>query len=153
MDAESPRFRFGLQLVGLARRWRRELDRQLAAAGLTDATWAPLVHLQVTGDGMTQTDLAALVGIEGSSLVRLLDALADKGLIERRAAETDRRAKLIVLTDAGHAAVAGIRRVLARSEAAMLGDLSEAELAAMLDGFHRVDQSLRRMQGERGPHS
>src|SRR3546814_3268371 len=77
------------------------LNAHLATAGLPDATWIPLVHLSETGGGITQKELAALVGIDGSSLVRLIDILCRKGLVERRADESDGRARLIHLTPAG----------------------------------------------------
>lgn len=141
----SPRSRFGFAFVLLARRWRRLLDRRIAALGLTDATWTPLIHLQMAGDGISQTELAALVGIEGSSLVRVIDILVARGLVERRADPSDRRTRLIVLTEAGHAMLRDIRRVLAEAEAEMLADADEAELAAALALFDRIDGRLRTM--------
>lgn len=151
MDISSslPRARFGFEFVVLARRWRRELDSRLAAVGLTDATWSPLIHLQEAGEAINQKDLAALVGIDASSLVRLIDLLEGQGLVERRAHASDRRAKLLVLTVAGRAAVAEIRRVLSRAEVEMLGGLSDAELAAMLQSFAKIDRRLRQLHDER----
>jgi len=141
----AARSRFGFAFVLLARRWRRLLDRRIGALGLTDATWTPLIHLQMAGDGISQTELAALVGIEGSSLVRLLDILVSRGLVERQADPRDRRTRLIVLTEAGHVMLRDIRRVLAETEAEMLADAEDAELAAALDLFDRIDHRLRAM--------
>nr|WP_246514540.1 MarR family transcriptional regulator [Neoroseomonas soli] len=124
------------------------MDRRLVAVGLTDATWAPLVHLSESGDGVSQKDLAALVGIEGSSLVRLIDILVAQGLVERRTDERDRRTRLIFLTKAGRAAVTRIRRELSRGEAEMLQDVTDAEIVAMLGAFGRIDRCLRRLQEE-----
>ncbi|WP_378941832.1 MarR family winged helix-turn-helix transcriptional regulator [Mesorhizobium sp. ANAO-SY3R2] len=143
------RHRFGLQFSVLARQWRRVLERSLDSAGLSDATWAPLVHLQASGGGITQKDLAGLVGIDGSTLVRLLDILTDKGLIERRVDKADRRANLIFLTDAGREAVTEIRRVLSGAEADMLADISDAELDTMLDVFDRIGKRLRDIQEQK----
>ncbi|MBR0673898.1 MarR family winged helix-turn-helix transcriptional regulator [Neoroseomonas soli] len=137
------RARFGIEFVLLARRWRRALDRRLAAMGLSDATWPPLIHLQESGDGISQKDLAALVGIDGSSLVRLLDILVARGLVERRPDARDRRAKLIFLTGAGHAALQKIGWKLSRGEADMLADVTDAEIATTLDVFARIDRRLR----------
>ena len=50
---------------------------------------------------MRQKELATALSIEGPSLVRLLDNLERRGLIERREDETDRRARGIYLTRAG----------------------------------------------------
>lgn len=141
MDAH-PRTRFGLEFALLARRWRRTLDTRLAEAGLTDATWAPLVHLHESGDGISQKVLASLVGLDASSLVRLLDILVARGLVERRTDPTDRRARLIYLTAPGRVAVADILRLLNGREAEILADVSDAELTRVMDVFARIARRL-----------
>jgi MarR family transcriptional regulator for hemolysin len=50
---------------------------------------------------MRQKDLAASLVLDGSTVVRLLDALETAGLIERREESADRRAKLITVTARG----------------------------------------------------
>lgn len=145
----SPRARFGVRFSLLARRWRRALDAHLAAAGLSDATWVPLVHLQESGGGITQKELAALVGIDGSSLVRLLDILCRQGLVERRVDAADGRARLVHLTAAGKKRVAEIRRELAKGEAEMLADLSDADISGMLQHFERIEERLQALQTRR----
>ncbi|QRI61737.1 MarR family transcriptional regulator (plasmid) [Shinella sp. PSBB067] len=147
--SSSPRARFGIRFSLLARRWRKALDERLAEAGLSDATWAPLIHLQETGGGVTQKELAALVGIDGSSLVRLLDILCRQGLAERRVDESDSRARLIYLTADGEQRVAAIRRELAKGEEEMLADITDADLAAMLRHFDRIEERLSAMQARR----
>lgn len=147
-NPSSPRFRFGIRFSLLARRWRHAIDAHLAAAGLTDATWVPLIHLQETGGGITQKELALLVGVDGSSLVRVLDILARQGLVERRPDASDGRARLIHLTDLGRQRVAEIRRTLAAGEDELLADLSDAEIAAMLGHFDRIEQRLASRQQE-----
>lgn len=139
---DTGRHRFGIHLVGLARRWRRALDQRLAAIGLSDASWAPLVHLAELGDGLCQKDLALAVGIDGSSLVRLLDLLAARGLVERRTDARDRRQKRLFLTPAGQAAVRDIRTKLARIEDQLLEDLSDPEIATLMSAFARIEQRL-----------
>ncbi|MDH7787152.1 MarR family transcriptional regulator for hemolysin [Ochrobactrum sp. 19YEA23] len=141
-NSSSPRSQFGIRFSLLARRWRRALDARLAEAGLSDATWVPLIHLQATGGGVTQKELAALVGIDGSSLVRLLDILSRQELVERRVDENDNRARLIFLTPKGEQRVTEIRRELAKGEEDMLADISDADLAAMLDHFDSIEKRL-----------
>jgi len=132
MISDTPRSQFGIRFSLLARRWRRALDIRLAQAGLTDATWVPLVHLHQTGGGLTQKELAALVGIDGSSLVRLLDILCRQGLAERRVDERDSRARLVHLTAQGEKRVAEIRQELAKGDTTAL---STGELGDV--GVHR----------------
>ncbi|MCV2447591.1 MarR family winged helix-turn-helix transcriptional regulator [Paracoccus sp. DMF] len=143
----DPRARFGMRFSLLARRWRRAIDSRLAAAGLTDATWVPLVHLHETGGGITQKALAQRVGVDGSSLVRVLDILCRQNLVERRADASDGRARLIHLTETGQACVAEILRELSAAEAPLLAGLGDAELAAMLDGFDRIERQMQDGEG------
>lgn len=148
--ANSPRLQFGFVFVGLARRWRRALDERMAAIGLTDATWPPLVHLRRSGGGISQTELAARVGIDASSLVRLLDVLCERGLIERRPAPADRRTRALFLTAAGEAAVEAALVVLQTAEKDMLTDLNDAELATMLQSLGRIEARIAQVRGESG---
>lgn len=141
-DASPPSSRFGFHLVGLARRWRRHLDEGLASAGLTDATWRPLIHLSKAGGELHQKDLAARVGIDGSTLVRLLDILETQGLIARRVDVQDRRAKRLALTPAGASAVKTIHRRIAAVEQSVLEGIDEEELAVALDVFARIEARI-----------
>lgn len=126
----------------LSRLWRRTIDQQMAAVGLADISWAPLIHLAESGDGVSQKELASLVGIDGSSLVRLLDTLEARGHIQRCTAPDDRRVKLIMLTEAGKAAVVDIRRQLLAIEHQMLADLDDSELTRMLEAIDLIQQRI-----------
>jgi len=134
----------------LSRLWRRTIDQQMAAVGLADISWSPLIHLAESGDGVSQKDLASLVGIDGSSLVRLLDTLEARGHVQRCTAPDDRRVKLVMLTEAGKAAVIDIRRHLLAIEHEMLAELDDAELSRMLDALERIQQRIG-MLGQSGP--
>lgn len=113
----------------LTRRWRQVLDSEFQAVGLTDATWRPLLHLCLLGDGVRQKDLAASIGIEGPSLVRLIDTLVTKGLIQRSEDGTDRRAKQLCLTPEGQSSVARIREIVTLLENELLSPFSDSEVA------------------------
>ncbi len=141
-DFITPRRRVGFRLVGLARRWRQTLDTRLVAAGLSDAVWAPLVHLHRLGDGISQSELAAAIGIEGSSLVRLLDMLVEQGLIERQPHPTDRRVKLLKLTSAGRTKVLAIRKRLVALEDELLAGLDETTIDTLVQAFDQIDQRI-----------
>src|SRR5512133_4074531 len=118
-------FRLGL----IARRWRQILDSEFQAAGLTDATWRPLLHLHLLGDGVRQKELAASVGIEGPSLVRLIDTLVIKGLVQRSEDGADRRAKQLCLTPDGQLIVGRIKEISAPLENELLSPFSDEAIA------------------------
>lgn len=140
----EPKRAFGMRFAMLARRWRQSLEASLAEAGLTDATWAPMVHLHETGGGLTQKQLAARLGIDASTLVRLLDILERQDLIVRRPDEHDGRARKVSLSPAGEDRVRHIRDLLWKQESLMLADLSDEQIVAMMQGFEAID---RRMAG------
>lgn len=126
----------------LTRRWRQLLDSEFQSAGLTDATWRPLLHLQILGDGVRQKDLAASIGIEGPSLVRLLDTLVVKGLIERSEDATDRRAKLLCLTPEGQLLVSRIHETVMALESELLSPFSDNEISQLSDLILRLAASV-----------
>lgn len=139
---ELPFDGFGMSFVVLARRWRRSLEETLAREGHADASWVPLVHLADSGEPLCQRELALRAGLDGSSLVRLLDILAARGLIERRAKLGDRRANLLHVTEAGHAVAADVLRILAQREAELLAGVTGEELRAVSDVFARISGNL-----------
>jgi DNA-binding MarR family transcriptional regulator len=76
---------------------RREFDRRATSLGVTRAQWRVLSRLS-RQDGQRQVDLADALDIEPITLCRMVDRLAESGLVERRADECDRRAWRIHLT-------------------------------------------------------
>ena len=130
------------RLGHMTRRWRQVLDTEAQAAGLTDATWRPLLHLHLLGDGVRQKELAASVGIEGPSLVRLLDTLVAKGLIERSEDGTDRRAKLLSLTPEGREVVVRIRETVTSLENELMSPFSDDEVARAAAFIQRLETSV-----------
>ena len=73
----DPREAFALELGRVSRRWRTRLDERLKITGLTQARWSTLLHLARGERCMTQRELAERVGIEGPTMIRLLDARTD----------------------------------------------------------------------------
>lgn len=138
----EPKRAFGMRFAMLARRWRQSLEASRAEAGLTDATWAPMVHLHETGGGLTQKQLAARLGIDASTLVRLLDILERQDLIVRRPDEHDGRARKVSLSPAGEDRVRHIRDLLWKQESLMLADLSDEQIVTMMHGFEAIDRRM-----------
>jgi len=77
---------------------------------------------------MRQKDLAASLGLDGSSVVRLLDALQAAGLITRREEDGDRRAKAIFLTPQGQATVTQVEEIAAQVRESVLAGIPDHEL-------------------------
>ena len=144
----------GRLVARLARVWRRESDQALCDHGLSYATAIPLLVLSRQGENVRQGVLADELGIEGPSLVRLIDLLQAEGLVERREDATDRRAKTLHLTKAGEAKVEETNRILRRVRARMLKDIAAEELAITFGTLQRIEQRASRLQDARtGPEA
>ena len=87
-------------------------------------------------EGISQKDLAFLLGIRPQTLGEMLQKLEERGLVERKKSEADARVTEVTLTDEGRARAAEIaeRRALAAEDLfAALTDDEKDQLAAILD--------------------
>ena len=124
----NPQQRFVVYLFNARNRVRFAMDEAFKPLGVTDATWRTLFYLEQTGSGVSQKELAMVMGIEGPSLVRLLDSLEAKNLIERRAAEQDRRRKEVHLTRKAHTLLGKLHKVAEQVRGEILKDLPKDEI-------------------------
>jgi MarR family transcriptional regulator, transcriptional regulator for hemolysin len=127
-DPKQLREGFGSLIARAARQWRRSVDRRLQPFGLTEATWLPLIHIARARQPMRQKDLAASLVLDGSSVVRLLDALETAGLIERREESGDRRAKIITVTERGLSVIEQVEAASREVRATTLVGLSDQDI-------------------------
>jgi MarR family transcriptional regulator, transcriptional regulator for hemolysin len=93
--------RFSHALHNTARGWRQAIDRRLKDLGMSQASWLTVAVAAKAKTPMAQIELANRVGVEGATMVAMLDRLANAGLIVRVPSATDRRVKLVTLTPAG----------------------------------------------------
>lgn len=101
MPASTDYEAFGPLIAQVNRRWRKALDDCLSPLGLTEATWRPLLYINRAGEPLSQNDLADLLSLDRSSVVRLLDTLEASNLVFREEDPGDRRVKRLHLTSAG----------------------------------------------------
>ena len=91
----------GFLLVDAARLYRARIDRAFdqAGLGLTAGEARTLAHVNIN-PGLRQGALAERMNIEPMTMVGFLDRLESQGLITRDPDPTDRRAKIVRLTEA-----------------------------------------------------
>ncbi|OCQ52007.1 Transcriptional regulator SlyA [Photorhabdus australis subsp. thailandensis] len=123
---------FCLRLQRAARMWRKVSDEELSKLNLSEATTTPLWLINKLGEGLRQRTLADHMGLEGQSLVRLLDQLEGAGLLIRKDDPTDRRAKALYLTDEGRN-LAEQAEIVVRNIRARLLDGEPNENLAIVD--------------------
>src|SRR5580692_9842096 len=141
---------FGSLVARAARQWRRAVDRRLQPFGLTEATWLPLIRLARAPVPMRQKDLAASLVLDGSSVVRLLDALEASGLIERREESGDRRAKTITITARGMSIIDQVEMASREVRNAALLGLADGDLESATRALELVQKNLEITQERTG---
>lgn len=88
--------------------------------------------------GLSQTALAEIMDVEGSTLVQVLDRMEEAGLILRVRRAEDRRSYSLTLTDAGSEALLAVDAVVEFREAELLACLSDDERDQLADLLRRV---------------
>jgi MarR family transcriptional regulator for hemolysin len=137
--------RFSAAMHATARDWRLLIDKQLKHLGIGQAGWMTIAMIAKSGAPMSQRALADLVGVEGPSMVSMLDRLEREGLVTRAPCPSDRRVKLVHLTDAGAILYQQVRKEANAVRTALLGDIAPERLAAATE----LLELLRTRIGER----
>jgi MarR family transcriptional regulator, transcriptional regulator for hemolysin len=113
-----------------------EIAAALAPLGLGSRGYCVLASAQ--GNELTQGELAALIGLDKTTMVVTVDELERNGLAERRPATHDRRARVIAVTEAGERTIAEGRRIIEGVQESVLGALPPRERAAFLTALARL---------------
>ena len=133
MENAAPE-RTELDVTGLLNMAGHALSNRLAAAlaevDLTPRMQCVLVH--ALERERTQIQLAALADLDKTTMVSTVDDLEARGLAERRPSATDRRARIIAVTERGRALAEEGQRIVDRVHTDALGDLSAGDRAAFL---------------------
>jgi DNA-binding MarR family transcriptional regulator len=110
-------------------------------AGLASVGISPRGHCVLStarGGELTQSRLAELCALDKTTMVVTVDELEKAGLAERRLSGTDRRARIIAVTEAGERAVEAGQAVVAALYADVLGALPAGEREALVHGLVRL---------------
>lgn len=113
----NPSPTLGFLLHDVARLLRKRFEQRAKGLGLTRSQWQTLAYL-AGNEGIHQAGLAEILEIEPITLVRILDKLAERGMIERRQHPNDRRIWLLYLLDEARPLLKDMRA---------LGDTTRAE--------------------------
>jgi len=128
---------FAFEVSETALALRRAFDRRAAEQGVTRAQWRVLSFLK-REDGLRQVALADHLDVEPITLCRMVDRLEEAGLVERRADESDRRARRIYLTEKARPIIEELRRIAEDLIGEALAGVSDEEQAGVRGVLARV---------------
>jgi DNA-binding MarR family transcriptional regulator len=134
----------GERYLAVHHRILRAANDEMNGCGLSMARTKVLRRLHEQGP-TRQNVLASEFGLSPHSITDIVDGLERLGMAERRPDPTDRRAKLVAITDAGEVGLDVANVTRERLHTQIFGALSEAERVTFLRLLERLDEAARRL--------
>ena len=120
---------------------QKALLEQLKDTGLTIGQPKILDYLK-EHDGSNQKEIAKACFLEAGSLTTILNKMEEKGLIERRILNGNRRSFHIFLTAVGKEKQQLVETAFSEIEKKALADISEKEFEQFMSVYHRIYSNL-----------
>ena len=120
---------------------QKKLMEQLKDTGLTLGQQKVLDYLK-DHDGASQKEIAAGCLIEAGSLTSILNRMEEKGLIERKMLNGNRRTFHIFMTESGKKNQKLVEETFEKIEETALNNVSEEEQKVFMEIFLRIYRNL-----------
>lgn len=138
----------GYWLILAARAYQKAFDAELAPAQLTYRQAQVLGWLVLDGE-LTQVELADRMMIEPATLVGVLDRMQRDGLIRREPSASDRRKKVIQMTDGAGRVWGDVIACAKRLRATATAGLSDTQVRNCFRTLQTIMQNLGDARGQR----
>ena len=132
----------GEQLLRVARSLRRAWLGDLSGHDLSPHEARALRVVCERAEAPRLRDVADALRIAPRSVTDVVDSLEGKGYVTRCGDPGDRRASVVVATDAGRAARAAVHEARRRSVGGQLGALSPEQREALADALGSLEERL-----------
>ena len=142
--------RFADALHGTARIWRQAIDRRLKNLGMSQASWMTIAVASKARTPLSQSELAERLGVEGATMVAMVDRLAKAGFVARQPCQGDRRINRVVLTEEGNSLVATVKTEAAAVRKELLATIDPAKLAVATELLETLQGLIERSGMTRG---
>lgn len=145
-DATTPRRKHQMLvtvMMGLQHRsYRACADQRLAHLGISSALGWPLIIIGRHPEGIRHGKLSEELGIESPSLLRPVNQLINSGLVARQDDPTDKRAKILWLTEEGLVVSQRIETLLHELRDELFSGLSDSELETLTRVMERLGDQI-----------
>jgi len=141
-DIDQELMRLTMSMARVSKAYLAACDKLAARFGLTQAVAWPAVMIGRLGDGVRPGAVAEALGVEPSTVVRLIDQLIGSGLVERHEDASDRRAKKLSLTKEGRERVGQIESALIPFRRELFKDVGIDDIAACTRLFGSLARSI-----------
>jgi DNA-binding MarR family transcriptional regulator len=110
--------------------------------GLTTAWWQVLGALGYAPAPLPVAHIARNMGLTRQAVQRVVNLLVERGLVEFQANPHHLRAKLVVLTEAGHKALSSAEAAVAPLDQKILDRIGPERLALATSVLHEMNDAL-----------
>ena len=138
--------RFADALHGTARSWRQAIDRRLKNLGMSQASWMTIAVASKARVPLSQSELADRLGVEGATMVAMVDRLAKAGFVVRQPCPNDRRINRVVLTESGNRLFETVRTEAAAVRRELLATIDPSKLAVATELLETLQELIERSQ-------
>jgi MarR family transcriptional regulator, transcriptional regulator for hemolysin len=134
--------RFSGALHNTSRAWRQAVDRRLKYLGVSQASWMTIAVAAKAREPLSQSELAESLGVEGATMVAMVDRLVKAGFVVREPSTTDRRVKRILLTQAGNLLYDKVRAEAATFRQELLAKVDPKKLLAATELLESLEETI-----------
>ena len=134
--------RFADALHGTARAWRQAVDRRLKHLGLSQASWMTIAVAAKARTPLSQSELADRLGVEGATMVAMVDRLVKAGFVARQPSKSDRRINRVVVTEAGSRLYVTVKTEAAAVRKELLAHIDPKGLALATELLETLQQLI-----------
>lgn len=124
---------------------QKHLMEYLKDSGLTLGQPKVLDYLKIY-DGASQKEIAAACHIEAGSLTSILNRMEEKGIIERRMLNGNRRTYYIFLTESGKKLQKLVEQGFSKIEKEVWDGISDIEQDAFMKTFLKINENLSKQE-------
>ncbi len=132
----------GFVVNNTAKAFQKTLDFELRRnVGVTLSQWRVVASL-VQQPGLTQKEIADKVGVEGATLVPIIDKMEKEGLLKRKPDSKDRRVNRIYLTQKADSLWNSMTECANYIRKVSAKDISEDKLETTLETLRKISKNL-----------
>ncbi|MGB6463084.1 MAG: MarR family transcriptional regulator [Nitrosotalea sp.] len=132
----------GFVVNNTAKAFQKALDLELRRnVGVTLSQWRVVASL-VQQPGLTQKEIADKVGVEGATLVPIIDKMEKEGLLKRKPDSKDRRVNRIYLTQKADSLWNSMTECAIYIRKVSAKDISEDKLETTLETLRKISKNL-----------
>lgn len=125
-----------------AKAFQKSFDIELRKnAGVSLSQWR-VVGALVIQPGLTQKEIADKVGIEGATLVPVIDKMEKEGLLKRKPDSSDRRVNRIYLTQKADSLWESMVECALKIRKSSTKNISENDIQTTLETLRKISQNL-----------